>query len=291
LIPKIPRFRRLGKGGEHQIASILGDLALISYPEFDVGFDFFCELFENNKPSGKFFWVQAKTTKKFNECWKKHIDKKTIALWLKQLYPVFIIIYEKSSDKIYWASVEDKRRVWERKLSDKSKTIEVVINRTNELQKNNQNLEFVRSVKGDTVLAHAVHGIPQMIGEGYVKIIPVLRLSEIARMNIRHRIRLGFDYLMYDAWLRSDLEEAYNLGKQLATFDKNHYDHFIYLARICYQLGRDDEAIKNYDSAIEICKRDTNWNKRKKATDASIEEIIESIEKEKKRKFPRKSKS
>ena len=288
LLPRINRFRRIGKGGEHQVASILSDLALISYPEFDVGFDFFCELLENNQPSGKCFCVQVKTTQKFDEYWRRHIDKKTITLWLKQFYPVFIILYEKSSDKIYWASVESKRGAWERKLSDKSKTIEVIINRTNELQKNDENFEFVRRVKGDTVLTHAVHGIPHMIGEGYVRIIPALRLSGIARMNIRHRVRLGFDYLMYDAWLRSDLEEAYNLGKQLATFDKNHYDHFVFLARICYQLGRDDEAIKYYDSAIEVCKRDTKWNKMKKPSDASIEEIIETIEKEKKRKFPRK---
>jgi len=147
------------------------------------------------------------------------------------------------------------------------------------------------SSHGDIVLANAVHGIPHMIGEGYVRSIPVLRLSEVARMNIRHRIRLGFNYLISDYWIGSNLEEAYKLGKLLATFDKDHYDHFVVLARICYQLGRDDEAIENYDSAIEVCKRDKKWNKMKKPEDPSIEEIIETIEKEKKRKFPRKKKS
>ena len=55
----------------------------------------------------------------------------------------------------------------------------------------------------------------------------------------------------------------------------------LFLARICNTLGKDDEAEENYDFAIEICKRDKNWNKLKKDTDASIEEIIESIQKEK----------
>ena len=67
----------------------------------------------------------------------------------------------------------------------------------------------------------------------------------------------------------------------MATFDKDHYDHFVFLARICHTLGKDDEAKENYDLAIEVCKRDKKWNKMKKPTDASIEEIIETLEKEK----------
>ena len=180
--------------------------------------------------------------------------------------------------------VEEKRVVWECKLRDKSKTIEVTIAKSNELQKNDANLEFLRTVNGDTILTHAIHGIPHMIGEGYVKIIPALRLSEIARKNIRHRVRLGFDYLMYDAWLRSNLKEAYEVGKQLAIFDEDHYDHFLFLARIGAQLRLPrEEVIENYNLAIEICKRDKNWNTLKKDCDASIEEIIESIEKEKRK--------
>jgi tetratricopeptide (TPR) repeat protein len=271
----------MGKGGEHQIASILGDLALISYPEFDIGFDFFCELLENSQPSGRFFWVQVKTTEKFNEKWSQYIDKKTIKLWLSQFYPVLITLYEKSSDSAYWVSVEEKRSEWGTKLVDKLNTIEVVVNRSQILKKNDENLAFKKIVKRDIVLANAVHGVPHMTGEGYVRSIPVLRLSEVARMNIRHRIRLGLNYLMADSWIRSNLEEAYDLAQLLATFDKNHYDHFLFLARICNTLGRDDEAIKNYDSAIEVCKRDKNWNRLKKPKDASIEEIIETIEKEK----------
>lgn len=281
MFPKIPRFRRTGKGGEHEIASVLGYFANIMSPEHDVGFDFLCELLENNQPSGNFFWVQAKTTEKFDENWTQRVDKKTITLWLKQFYPVFIILYEKSSDTVYWASVEEKRKEWEPKLGDKRKTVEVLVDRSYKLQKNNENLEFKKIVKRDIILANAVHGVPHMMGEGYVRSIPILQLSEVARRNIRHRIRLGFNYLIGDYWLRSNPEEAYNLGKLLASFDKHHYDHFLVLARLCHQLGLDDEARDNYDSAIEVCKRDEEWNKRKKPTDVSIEEIIASIEKEK----------
>jgi tetratricopeptide (TPR) repeat protein len=277
----------MGKIGEHQIASILGDFALISYPEFDIGFDFFCELLEKSQPSGRFFWVQVKTTEKFNEKWSQYIDKKTIKLWLSQFYPVFIILYEKSSDSVYWASVEEKRTEWETRLGDKLNTIEVVVNQSKILKKNDENLEFKKIVKRDIVLVNAVHGVPRMIGEGYIRSIPVLRLSDVARMNIRHRIRLGLNYLMSDFWIRSNLQEAYELAKLLATFDKDHYDHFLFLARICRQLGRHDEANENYEAAIGVCKRDVNWNKLKQPADPTIEQIIEQIEKEKNRKQQR----
>ena len=240
-----------------------------------------------NDLAQKFFWVQAKTTQKFEKEWKQHIEKKTIVFWLKQFFPVFIIVFEKSSDNVYWTSVEEKRKEWESKLDDNNKTIEIAVSRSQILRKNEENLEFKRIVKRDIILTNAIHGVPHMLGEGYVRSIPVLRLSEIARMNIRHKIRLGLNYLMADSWIRSNLDDAYNLAKLLASFDKNHYDHFVFLARICTQLGRDDETEKNYNFAIDVCKRDTNWNKRKKSTDASIEEIIRSIEKERDRKLQR----
>ena len=122
-----------------------------------------------------------------------------------------------------------------------------------------------------------------MIGEGYVRSIPILQLSGVARMNVRHRIRLGLNYLVADSWIKSKNQEAYELAKLLATFDKDHYENFVHLARFCHTLGRDDEAIQNYDLAIETCKRDKKWNKRKESTDASIEEIIKTIDEEKKK--------
>ena len=285
LVPIIPEFRKKGRSGEYEIGSLLLDFANIASPEFDVGMDFYCELLEKNQPSGKIFWVQAKTTEKFNDNWSQHIEKKTIKHWLKQFYPVFIILFEKSSGIFYWISVQEKRKEWEKKLSDFNKTIEVVVNRSQPLKKNEENIEFKEIVNRDIVLANALHGVPHMIGEGDVRSIPILRLSEIARMNIRHRVRLGLNYLMADSWIKSNLNDAYKIAKLLATFDKDHYDHFLFLARICHQLGLNDEANENYTAAVEVCKRDKNWNKMKKPADPTIEEIIEDIEKEKNRKY------
>lgn len=191
MYPKIPRFRRVGKSGEHQIAAILDDFANVAVPEYDVGLDFFCELLENNLPTGKCFWIQVKTTEKFNDHWTQHVDKKDVKIWLTRFFPVFIILYEKSSDIAYWASVEDNRRKWVSKLDDQNKTVKVVIGRSQILKKNDENLEFKKIVKRDIVLANAIQGVPHMIGdEGYIRTIPVLQLSNIARKNVRHRVRL-----------------------------------------------------------------------------------------------------
>ena len=47
------------------------------------------------------------------------------------------------------------------------------------------------------------------------------------------------------------------------------------------QLELTKEAKINYQQAIEICKADYNWNQRKQPNDPKIEDIIESIEREK----------
>jgi len=52
------------------------------------------------------------------------------------------------------------------------------------------------------------------------------------------------------------------------------------MGQICLALERKEEAISYYNQAIEICRRDTNWNKRKRPSDPSIEDIIISIKKE-----------
>jgi hypothetical protein len=63
------------------------------------------------------------------------------------------------------------------------------------------------------------------------------------------------------------------------------------MARICQQLGKISEALENYDLAIEICKSDSNWNKRKTVDDPSIEDMIETLENEKSKlgKLPKES--
>ena len=276
MYPKIPKFRRVGQSGQLEVASLLADFANVMLPEYDVGLDFVCELIENDIPSGVLFWVQAKATQQFNEFWNERIDKKTIRLWLTRTFPVFVIVFERASGSFFWASVEDNRKQWLAELDGGSETIDVKVERSHILEKET----FVKKIRKDTILVNAVHGIPSIIGDGYVGHIPVLRLSTAARESVRLRVRLGLDYLISDSWLKSNLQEAYQLGKLLASFDLGHYDHFVVLARICLQLGKTEEAKAYYRQAIEICKSDPNWNKLKKETDPLIEEIIESLENE-----------
>jgi tetratricopeptide (TPR) repeat protein len=280
LYPKIPKFRRIGQSGQLEVASLLSNFANVMIPEYDVGLDFFCELIENDTPSGVLFWVQAKATKDFGSFWCERIDKKTIRLWLKRTSPVFIIVLERSSGLFYWASVHDNREQWLTELDNREETINVRVERLQQLERFGENLDFVKKIRHDTILVNAVHGIPSMIGDGYVRSIPVLRLSNAARESVRQRVRLGFDYLIGDSWLKSNLQEAYQLGKLLASFDTGHYDHFVFLARVCRQLAKTEEAKTYYRQAIEVCKSDPNWNKLKTKTDPFIEEIIENLENE-----------
>ena len=278
--PTIPDWRKKGRSGEHEIASLLSMISNVMVQDYDIGFDFYCELIEGNSPSGKFFWVQVKTTQHFNSTWSEYIDKSTITLWLQQVSPVFVFLFEISSEKCYWLSVEEHRTEWTVGLSDPNSSVEIVIDRKHVFKRNEKNLEFIERVKGDFILNNAIHGIPHMIGEGYVRAIPVLRLSSPAASNIRHRVRLGLDYLIGDAVIKKNFQAAYELLRLLTDFDRGHYDHFVVLAQVCRQLGRTSEARDNYNVAIGICKDDPNWNKLKKPEDASIEDVIQSLEKE-----------
>lgn len=94
-------------------------------------------------------------------------------------------------------------------------------------------------------------------------------------------IRVSIVYLSQHFYYEKDYEKAYFFSKFLADFDKNHYDHFVLLARICISMGKNQEAETYYEEAIKICKRDTRWNSLKKQSDPTIEELISMIEKEK----------
>ncbi|HML03611.1 MAG TPA: DUF4365 domain-containing protein [Candidatus Bathyarchaeia archaeon] len=282
---QIPKFARLGRSGQLEIASILSSFANYAQPEYDVGIDFFCELLDDGCPSGIFFWVQAKTSDKFEESWSEYIDKETVRLWLEQPFPVYIIVCEKASGSFYWASVEDNRENWQSMLLTKSKTINVVVSRSNVLEKDpNNNSEFKRKIRGDTIRLNAIKGIPMFVKQGYGSpafgYVPALRLSDVARENIRGTIRFGFDYLVIDEALRNQFENAYKLCKLLSEFDKCHYDHFLMFARICRQLGKSAEAKTTYETAIRICKGDRNWDKDRPQNIAPMSVIIHAIEEE-----------
>ena len=279
---KIPEFWRTGKAGEYHVASLLSSFANMMTPHYDVGIDFYCELLESNSSSGLIFLIQVKSTKKFKSSWSKNIEKETINFWISQPFPVFIILFEETSQKCFWMSVEDHRNEWMAQLRSKTKSISIKINRLYELKREGtKKAIFVNKIKSDVVLVNANQGKPSMIGKGYVRQIPILRLSDTSRHNILHNIRIGFDYLINDSLLKKNLKNAYKFGKLLTNLDKAHYDHFLVLARVSRQLKLTKEAKINYQQAIEICKADYNWNQRKQPNDPKIEDIIESIEREK----------
>lgn len=284
-MPIIPKFKRIGKSGQYEVASVLCSFANCSEQDYDVGIDFFCELLDDGQPSKNFFWVQAKTSDQFEECWSEHIDKETVRHWLEQPFPGYIIVCEKSSDSFYWASVEDNREIWQSLLPTDSKTINVVILRSNILEKDpNKNFKFKTKIRVDTIRLNAIKGIPMFIKQGYGSYVfgnvPALKLSDVARENIRGTIRFGFDYLVIDETLRNQFQNAYQLCKLLTEFDKGHYDNFLLLARICRELGKKAEAKANYETSIRTCKEDPNWDKNKPSNIPRISEIISAIEEE-----------
>jgi tetratricopeptide (TPR) repeat protein len=282
-LPRITESQKRGRSGEHAIENRLSSFSNIMYPEHDLGIDYFCELIENNALTGKYFCVQAKETKRFDKCWRRSIKKETVLLWLNQRYPVFLMVYERSSRNCYWTSIQDIRQFLIDKMQDSSKSVRIKVDRSNLLLEDDENTAFVRKIESDGLLVNALYGIPEFISAGgYVGFIPVLSLTNAMRGNIRERVRFGMNYLINDYLLQNDLQHAYELSQILVRFDpRGHYDHVLKHARISRALGKREEAEKNYDMAISICKDDPNWNNRKSAQDPSIEDIIEMIGKEK----------
>lgn len=252
-------------------------------PTFDVGIDFFCELAEKSVRLPKFFCVQAKGTQHFDNKWGRSFDKTIVDFWLSQAYPVYIVIYDENAKKCYWMSIEEQRKsLIEKMISAGKKTVYITMDKSNVLEAG-KNDEFIQKIKEDwasTVFRLSLYrGTPQLIGAGYVKRRPLLYLAKELRTNIRHRIRVGLDYLITDHLLRNEVADAYSLCEFLTKFDKGHYDHFVVFGKICESLGKVEEACSSYKQAIVICRRDKNWDERKKPSDPSIRDIIASIQK------------
>lgn len=282
-MPRITDSQKHGRSGEHAIENRLSSFSNIMHPEHDLGIDYFCELMEKNELTGKYFCVQAKGTKRFDKYWKRNIKKETVSLWLNQRYPVFLIVYERSSRNCYWASIQDIRQFLIDKMQDSSKGVRIEVDGSNLLLEDGDNTPFLRKIESDSLLINALYGIPEFISAGgYVGFIPILSLTNAMRVSIRERVRLGMDYLINDYLLQNDLQHAYELSQILMQFDpRGHYDHILKHAQISRALGKREEAEKNYDVAISICKDDPNWNKRKGPQHPSIEDIIAMIEDEK----------
>ena len=99
-------------------------------------------------------------------------------------------------------------------------------------------------------------------------------------LNLRENIRTSLRFLINDSLLKKNIENAYFLCEFLSRLDKGHYDHFMALGHIEKSRGNKEEAKRNFEQAMRICKRDKNWNKLKAPSDPPIEEVITSIRKE-----------
>jgi hypothetical protein len=99
-------------------AQVLRPVPLLEY-----AIDFYCRLLQNGKPSNKIFCVEVKSTGIFKDYYSESIQKDPMQFWLTQPFPVYIVVYEESSDNCYWTSVEDNREEWMNELrKDKQST-------------------------------------------------------------------------------------------------------------------------------------------------------------------------
>jgi len=277
--------RRLGGIGESAIETRLKYFSqpLRTLPEHDEGIDFYCILGGAGSLLSRLFLIQAKATEYFDSRWGRSFDRETIEFWLGQLCPVYIVVYDDVSKNCYWLSLEEKRDALAEMLaSSEKKTIYLTIDKTRMLTLD-RNDDFVRKINEDseslTFRLNLVRGTPQSVGKGYVRKRLTVLMPDILMANMREGVRTSLNYLIDNYIHRNDIDTAYNLCKFLTTFDKGHYDHFVLLGNICNLLGKREEACSSYGQAIEICKRDKNWNLLKKPTDPSIEDVIAAIKK------------
>jgi len=281
--PKVPLSRRRGGSAEDEIKARLKYFSIPAKPELDIGLDLCCELLEEEKPTGKFFGVQAKGTESLDHlAWS--IKRTTLEYWLMQSFPVFLIVYDESADNCYWISIIQNLQDIVKKLAPASKTVSISINKSHILGKcGHQKDDFIREVKNATFLLDLFRGRPQL-GEGYVRRgAPLAILSKGVVLNLNENIRTSLNFLINHYICTNKIHIAFFLCEFLTKFDTAHYDHFFKMGQIYRILGKKEEARKYFTKAIQMCKADPNWNRLKKPSDPSIEDIIKMIENEMKR--------
>jgi hypothetical protein len=287
----ITKTQEYGGVGESATETVLKSFAQVfrPVPLLEYSIDYFCRLIHKGKPLTP-FWVEVKSSKCITDIWKKSIGRETVIFWLNQLAPVFIVIYDVSKDICYWISVEDNREVWSKKLENNAKTITLKVDKSQTLMKANcSNSDFIRKIEKDTISINVANGIPEVISKGGKGMtsgyaffdFPNIELSERAKNNFQQKIRFSLNFLFRDAYSRKAWSKAYELGKILTIFDKSHYDHFELLGDICGLLGNRNEALIYYDIAIDMFRRDPNWDKNRVEGILSTSENIHRIEQKK----------
>lgn len=270
--PIIPWNTRLGVIGEAQVKA---RLAYFSNPvkyETDAGIDFYCELLENATPSQPFY-VQAKGTEHFDERWGRAIEKSTLTYWLYQPFPVFLIVYAEPENACYWMSVE-RIRYWllERIFTTDADTVYVSLDRSHTL---GQGLEasgsLIAAIKEDAALVQLFRGQAVFRGDDYVKRVPHPPRSSVELQRIRENIRAALYSLVQHCLLTGDFGTAGMYCRFLSEFDKEHYNHFVWLSQIAEAEGDHRAATENLRIALQICEADKVWPRE------SLQPIIDSI--------------
>lgn len=284
----ITKTQEYGGIGESAVETVLKSFAQVfrPVPLFEYSIDCYCRLIQKGKPLTP-FWVEVKSSKYIKDDWKKSIKRETAIFWLNQQSPVFVAIYDISKDVCYWISVEDNRETWTRNLKKNNKTITLKVEKSQTLRKANRtNTKFIQKIKDDTIRVSIANGVPEVIARGGKGItpnygffdFPIIELSENAQTNFKKKIRFSLNFLIIDQCSKKCWPEAYRLCKVLTDFDKDHYDHFELMGDICVQLEKSDEAITYYDFAIDVFRRDPNWDKNRVEGIMSTSENIQRIE-------------
>ena len=262
----LPWNTRLGGKGEAFIKSRLLNFSNPTKYEMDIGLDFYCEFIENDSPLPQFnFFVQVKSKEIFDDIWERGIRKTTIRYWLDQQYPVFLIIYNDSNKRCYWLSIEDIRCYLNKKLLETSSDtiyIKVKVDESNILEDDkDKNQPFIDKIKESSFSNLLSRGLPQFIGNGYVKTIPSPPRSDIELWEVRDNVRASLYSLIQYYWTTdsSGFEKARVYCEFLTEFDKSHFNHFFWLGQIYRILGKPMKAKKNFREALKICQRDKNW--------------------------------
>jgi len=278
---KVSWNTRLGDISEDEIRKRLRYFSLVTKVKTDIGIDFLCELMKDDVPSQKYFFVQAKGTQHFDESWGTSIKKRTVINWLNQPHPVFLVVYDEVNKDCYWMSViEQFTKSWSKRIGTSSETIYIKIDKSHILEDGqNKNDEFIGRIKEDSFFVGLSRGHPQLLGEGYVRKIPIVSLSKGVMLNLKESIRISALFLIYHYLLNKNLKDAYLLCEFLTKLDQSHYNQFELFGHLNRMLGNKSKARESFKKAIEICEGDKKWDIRKAPSDPSIQEIIASLKK------------
>jgi hypothetical protein len=192
-------------------------------------------------------------------------------------------VHNEDDDICYWMSVTHNLGLLVSKLRKNvdAKTIRIEVNKSHVLEEAEEApTEFIEAVKDAQMRISLIHGRPEF-GETYVREVHYYILPKQVIGRLKDHIRDSMNYLIHHYLRVNNRPEAYSLCKLLTDFDKSHYDHFWLFARMNRLKGMEEEALRNYEKAIEILRGDTKWDKLKSASQPSTAQLVALIKKEK----------